>query len=233
MPEFKTSFIPKKPAPAIKEAKRRGGSVSLLNIIVFIVFLLSITVAGGLYLYKAILDRNIEVMSQNIDRVKEAIEPELIESLAEADRRIESSRLLIDNHMVVSPIFSLLERLTLKSVRYMDFDYKILTEGGPTFSLTGEARNYSALALQSDALGSEKVIKEPIFANLSLNEVGNVTFNFSTPVAASFLLHKNNLDSVGPRVQNAEEETALEDEFDDQLGDFDAELEALLEELSF
>lgn len=238
MVEFKTSFIPKKPTPTKKETGK-GKGLGILGFIAFIVFLLSLVVSGGLYLYKVILERNIENMSQSIDRVKEAIEPQLIENLADTDLRIETSQLLLNDHIIVSSVFRILEDLTLKTVRFSSFSFFISEDGEIKLLLTGEAKNYSSLALQSDVFGDEEAMMEPIFSNLNLNDQGNVSFSFETPIKRSFILYKNNLNVI-PRF--IEQETGTEDsneenevDIDDleNLGSFEEEFDDLLSEFNF
>lgn len=238
MVEFKTSFIPKKPTPA-KGKIGRGRGLGVLGFIAFIVFLLSLVISGGLYLYKVILERNIENMSQSIDRVKEAIEPQLIENLANTDLRIETSQLLLNDHIIVSPVFRILEDLTLKTVRFNAFSFSISEDGEIELLLTGEAKNYSSLALQSDVFGDEDAMMEPIFSNLNLNDQGNVSFSFGTPIKRSLVLYKNNLNVI-PRFIEQEtdsgdfsEENGLDIDDLENLGSLDEELDDLLNEFNF
>lgn len=198
MAEFRTSFIPKKNVTPVVEKKRRK-NVNILSFIAFVIFLLSLLTSGGLYLYKVLIEKNIDEMSLSIDRVREAIEPNLVANLIEIDSRLNTSQNLLENHKIISPIFRLLEESTLKTVRFDDFKYTISENEGSVLRLSGEARNYASLALQSDIFGSEEMFEEPIFSNLRLNSRGNVGFSFSTPINGALILYKNNLN-VGERL---------------------------------
>ncbi len=196
MADFKASFIPKKPMGSIvrREERLRGGIVGILGFASFVIFLVTLAVLGGLFVYKAVLQGQIDQMSASIERVKQAIEPELIDVLGVADKRLQTSSVLLGNHLVISPVLRLLEDLTLSNVRFDSLAYSVDGAGLPTLKLSGEARDYAALALQSDIFGDARVFAEPIFENLTLNDQGNISFDFSTPVSSSFVLYKNHLN---------------------------------------
>jgi len=236
MAEFRTSFIPKKPTSVKIEKKPKGRGIGFLSFVAFVVFLLSLVISGGLYFYKAVLDSRIKTMSESINRVREAIEPDLVANLIEIDSRINTSGTLLDDHTIVSPIFRVLEDKTLRTVRFDKISYFISDEEGVNLLLSGEALDYASLALQSDIFGDEAAFEEPIFENLRLNEQGNVAFDFRTPIDKSFILYKNNLN-VPPRIteesfeiESADETisdgSSLEDDFN-----FDLDLGNLLNDL--
>ena len=69
--------------------------------------------------------------------------------------------------------------------------------------MTGQAKSFNSVALQSDVFGTERSFKDPIFSNFSLNERGDVIFNFQTTVDPKLLLYREivlgreSLDAVG------------------------------------
>lgn len=234
MVDFKTSFIPKKKPSALKqrEERLRGRGVGILGFISFVVFLVSLLIWGGLFFYQALLERNILDMSASIERVRQAIEPELIERLAETDLRLNTADILLDNHMIVSPVFRLLEDLTLSTVRFSSFGYSIDSEDVAKISLVGEAQDYASLALQSDIFGDARVMEQPLFENLNINERGNVSFQFSTPISSSFILYKNHLDpsTRALRVESVPQVEPTPDILEEIPLELDLELEDVSEE---
>ncbi len=89
--------------------------------------------------------------------------------------RISSVKTLIQNHVVVSPIFAALQATTLQSVQYQSFTYQFVTD--PTTNakmvqveITGTALSYATLALQSDAYAQSSLIKNPIFSQLVVDD---------------------------------------------------------------
>ena len=195
MVELRTSFIPKKQI-VFEEEKRQSTPVSFLTTISAILFFFLLAVAGGLYFYKATLEREIGTMSESLDRAREAVDAALVASLKRLDDRMQVANVLLQNHVTVSPIFNLLEETTLQSVQFDRFTYLLSDNGETKITLTGKARGYSSLALQSDAFGENQYIVEPVFSNLGLDSEGRVLFSFSSPIKKSFLLWRNNVSET-------------------------------------
>ncbi|HBV01431.1 MAG TPA: hypothetical protein DEF00_03510 [Candidatus Taylorbacteria bacterium] len=59
--------------------------------------------------------------------------------------------------------------------------------------MTGQAKSFNSVALQSDVFGTERSFKDPIFSNFSLNERGDVIFNFQTTVDPKLLLYRETI----------------------------------------
>ncbi len=190
MAEFKTSFIPKKPITRGEESAR-GEGVNIVLFIALIIFFATLIVAGGIYLYGAILERQESALSASIERAKRAVEPELVSGLVRIDSRIKSVREILNNHIAFSALFSLLEQLTLTSVSFDSFRYALEPDGDLMVRLDGVARSYSSVALQSVLFGENTFIENPIFSNLRLDNAGNVTFNFSANINRRLVEYKN------------------------------------------
>ena len=60
--------------------------------------------------------------------------------------------------------------------------------------MSGQARNYAYVALQSDVLGKNKYIPQHIFSDLNLDGSGNVTFNLFAVISPTLLSYKSFLD---------------------------------------
>lgn len=197
MVEFKTSFIPKKPLGATPMQKT-GSGVNLVLFVTAIVFFAVVLIAGAVFLYGALLTRQEASLTSSVSRAQAAIEPELVASLGRIDARIKTAQELLDNHIILSPLFKLLEQLTLSSVSFDSFRYLVEADGKITLHLSGIARNYASVALQSVLFGENRFIENPIFSNLRLNNQGNVTFNFTAEINKRLLLYKNNVAGTVP-----------------------------------
>ena len=158
-----------------------------------IIFIAALAAAGGLYLYRVLLSRDISELSQSITRAEEIISPSLVARLSEYDKRVAAVKTLLGNHIVLSPVFEILEELVISSVRFSEFEYKFGRDVNAKVVLSGEARSYSALAAQADLLGKSEHINNPIFSNFELNPQGNVTFNFTTDISKNVQLYRNTL----------------------------------------
>ncbi len=200
--DFQTSFIPKKPLVEEKISSRRP--VSLLNFVVKIIFVFSIIAAVGVYFYKLTIEKRVQEKDTQIVLASERFDANAIAEMKLLDTRIKASEELVRNHIMLSPIFLALEEVTLKSVSYTKFEYKIITEEGVRkimVLMTGKATSYEALALQSDALVTNKYIKDTIFSNLNLDDKGRVTFDLSFIVLPTFLNYQDTLNREGGAAQ--------------------------------
>ncbi len=180
-PRFATSFIPKQPIGQAPQKPSR--LVSIFSLAALIVFLASAALALSTFLYERLLELSISRKSASLARAEEAFEPALIQELSRLDARLKVSRELLNGHVALSAFFELLGRLTLKSVRFTTFGYSLSADGTPTATMRGEAESFSAIALQSDVFAKSRFIRDPIFSNLTLNQAGNVVFDFSASIS--------------------------------------------------
>jgi hypothetical protein len=160
---FQTSFIPKKALAEDRTATRRR--VSLYGLIAGFIFFGALISAAATYFYKGSLTTQIASMSSQLDAARNAFEPSLINELQRLDRRIGSAETLLSNHIVVSPVFTALQSNTLKSIQFTKFSYVTPPDPGAPVSIkiTGRARDYTSIALESDQLSKNKDIHKYIF----------------------------------------------------------------------
>jgi len=188
-----TSFIPKK--PQTPSAKRKGGGViNIFFLISLIIFLGALTVTVGVFLYERVVAQNIEEKSAKLEKAREAFEPTLIEALSKLDIRIQAAQEILDSHIALSSFFELLERLTLQSVQFNDFNNVISPDGRVGIAMKGTARSFSSVALQSDVFGKDPFIRNPLFTNLNLDDLGNVIFDFSATLDPALLSYRQVVD---------------------------------------
>jgi hypothetical protein len=114
------------------------------------------------------------------------------------DRRLNATVSILDEHIAVSPIFSLIEKSTLSTVQFTKFDYEMPSDatGDVKVTLTGIAPGYEAIALQNDAYASEKTIKNPKFSNLELDQRGRITFDVEFYVERGELAYEPNVSML-------------------------------------
>lgn len=193
-PKFQTSFIPKKPISVAPKKRTEGNPAGIFFLLGLILFLASISTAGGLFLYQQYLIQSIERKSESLERARAAFEPALIKEMNRLDVRMKSAQEVLDKHMALSAFFELLEKSTLKSVQFENFNYSVDGEGKINISMRGRALSFSSVALQSDTFGNSTFIKEAIFSDLNLDQSSDVVFNFSAVLDPSLLSYS---DSIG------------------------------------
>ena len=189
--QLHTSTIPKKPpfaSPSRVGIGIRGGN--LLTAIALVVF--SIMVGGALwvYFYKAHLIRAIGDMDLAVAEAKKSFEPEFIEVAARLNARIQGAQELLNTHIALSPLFDLLEKKTLEDMRFQDFNFSSADGQGSRISMKGQGKSFNTVALQSDVFGEEPSFKDPVFSNFTLNENGDVVFDFTTSLEPSLLMYR-------------------------------------------
>lgn len=201
-PNFKTSFIPKK--PVVVERVKKPLSIGIFSIISFFILFTVLLATGGLYVYKGVLAKSITEIENDLNASKNRFEPSEIEQLQALDRRLNASSEILSKHIAVTPIFEALSAVTMKTVRYTKFAYSI--EEGKTpkdtkilIKMNGIAVGYRSIALQSDLFTTKEEAKnliDPVFSNLTLDDKGNVLFDLDFSVDAAFVNYKSTLPPV-------------------------------------
>jgi hypothetical protein len=192
---FQTSFIPKKPLAEERVAAPRH--TSIFSFIATLIFFGSLASAAGIYFYSANLNKTNAEKSAQITAAKKSFEETLIKTLKRLDRRIANAKTLLDTHIAVTPIFEALEVNTLKTVQFTKFSYTTPVDPSApvTVRMSGRARDYASIALQSDQLAKNVNIHNSIFSNLSLDaQTGNVTFDLVFTVDADLVHFVSHID---------------------------------------
>ena len=186
----KTSFIPKqtmaKVPMAISAHRTFAGGATAVSIFLAIT---AIIAYGGLFVYRSVLENQIDDLAASLGRARGAFETNLITELQTVDGRLITGDMLLKQHRALSPLFTLLEESTVQTIRYNNFALKAESGGVYSVTLRGEADDYASIALQSDIFSKNKYIQEHIFSNLTLNQDGRVSFDFSAKINAMLLLY--------------------------------------------
>ncbi len=201
-PNFQTSFIPKK--PMIEEKIVASRSIGFLTVISLFIFFTVLLASGGLYFYKGLMNRNIAQMTSDLNKAKNRFEPAKIVQLQVLDRRLSASKEILAKHIAVSPIFQILQKVTMKTVQYTNFSYQlgILEEAKIAIKMRGLAVGYRSVALQSDLFAKEEYLIDPVFSNLSLDDEGNVLFDLEFTVDPNLVNYKQMLKAESSEVTN-------------------------------
>lgn len=186
---FKTSFIPKQ--AVVDNPARPSRPISLVSTVAFVILLLSAALAAGAYGYRELLDNEINRacpdpssvetagcgLVASLEKERQALDDALLIEFRRLDAKLNLAEKLIDRHIAVLPILDLLEAETLETVRYDSLDY----EDG-TMQITGLAKSYEDIAVQSNVFDKEKLISGFIFSDLDLDANGNVVFKLAITV---------------------------------------------------
>lgn len=224
-PKIQSSFIPKKPITSGKVASRHKVQTGAFYFLSLLVLLGSISVAGVLFFYTEFLDRSIESKGIELQEARASFAPAKIQELERLSMRINTAQDLLDEHRAPTLLFDLLEELTLKTVQFKNLQYSILPDGRSSISMTGVARSFASVALQSDAFNDEKSIQEPIFSGLNVNENGYALFTFNAFVGGQALSYKKYVEKYIatslpdlPEEASDDEESVIDESQSDSAG---------------
>lgn len=193
-PQAGASFIPKK--PLVAGVEHRGSALSgIFLLLSLVIFIGSVVLAAVVFGYQQYLKGIIQSRSDSLTQAKAAYDPTVLQSLIRLDGRIKQAQIVMQKHIAPSSLFTFLENTTLQNVRFTSFDYKE-TGGNATLTLHGEAPDFATVALQSDAFGSSRVLKDILFSDINVNDLGKVTFSVRAAVDSSFLLYSNYLAAI-------------------------------------
>jgi hypothetical protein len=194
--KMQTSFIPKKP---IIESRNEGSGISLFLLLSIILFIVAIALIGGIWLWRGALISQIEKDKAALVAAKESYEEDTINPLVRLDDRIEESKGLLNRHLAVSPVFTMLEKNVLRNVRLKSMKFSYAGNDKIKVDLSGTAASYDALSKQSDAFGSEtlrKFISQPVISDFSPTPDGSVSFNFTASVDPKLVSYANTLEQI-------------------------------------
>lgn len=198
-PQFKSSFIPKKPiAPQAKPGyvARNKSSVGFFTLLTIVLFVATVLFLGGIFAYKMSLQSQIEGQVAELKKARDQFEEKFIADATRLNSRIIAANNLVQNHVSPSVIFSILEENTLKTVQFNSFSFTYGVEGLVTVSGSGVADSFRSVVLQSDAFGETQFMKNVLFSGLQPTESGDVNFSVTADIDADLFLFSNNLIPV-------------------------------------
>lgn len=199
--EFRTTFIPKKPLvqTPVSSGTPVSRPVGIVFVISLIIFIISIMMGAGVFLYKSYLEKEVADLVVKLEKLQENIDPNAIREFSLMDKRLKNAETLINQHAVISPLFSVLRSTTLPTVRYSKFDGTFGENRDLQVTMSGESDSYRSIALQSQTLAKNANLKNTIFSNFVVTPKGRVAFDvsFSIPVSdLSFAKHTDQVTTV-------------------------------------
>ncbi len=207
--KFQTSFIPKKPfLPEQQSVRVHGAGASVFMIIGIIVFIASVAGAVLTFVGKDYLISTQEQLKLDLKKKESQFDKKTIADLEKASVKISVAKDLLNSHSAVSEVFSIISGLTIEGVYFKGMELSSQSDPNNTGSksykinMKGLANSYSSVAWQSDVFGrsdrygTNKIIKDPVLSNLSVDEQGNVSFDFSANISESDISYSKILDDT-------------------------------------
>lgn len=190
MPDLQTSFIPKQMAATMPTAPAtRRKPANFLMIIAVLIFVAGLFASGGVYVYKLYLEKANDALAAELEQTKP--DESGIDALKRYNARADTATKLLANHLTLVPLFNLLGMTTLANVRLTSFGFQVNAAGDANsllIQLHGQAKNYEAIALQSDALNATGAIKNAVFSGLRYDPTSKlISFDVSAIVDPKYL----------------------------------------------
>jgi hypothetical protein len=183
-PNIPTSFVPR--AGAIGERHISADFGTALSFIAYILFVLVVFLAIGIFFYGRILTGTIQSKNAELAKAEAAIDPATVEGFVKLRDRLTESKSLLAAHFAPSGFFAALEAVIPASVRFTGLHLAIDANNVATVEGAGVAKNFNALSAASTAFATDGRIKDVIFSKMTINRLDNsVSFNFSATLDPS------------------------------------------------
>ncbi len=186
---IKSSFIPTTPLAPAPLQRRTGGGAGFLLILGLVIFVASVTLAVGVFLYAQYLDNAVNSKLDQLERAKDAFEPSLINELTRLDDRMREGDKVLASHLAPTALFLLLEKLTLQTVSFSSFSFDASDAANINVSMNGLAASVNSVALQADLLSQTGFITNPLFSNIN-REAAGIKFDFTATIDTASLQYR-------------------------------------------
>ncbi len=187
------SFIPKKPLARDEGVKRHKPVLNIVFLISFVIACVAIGVSAMRFMQIEDLEQErVEKIKELENYNKELEKREIIKNIEENRqfaKKITILKGILGRHIESTKLFSFLERTTPTQVSFKNFDF---SDSGDVIQLkmNGQAASYEVLATLSGLYKEEKeTLLYYSLTNFSLDDTGNVSFNFSGIFKPSLILY--------------------------------------------
>lgn len=178
-PNFQSSFIPRESATEEVFKKKKTGPIGVLVVSIFV---FSIIVSIGLYVYKGIVRSDIQNLQSQMAEAEKNIDKKTIDEMSQFGKKLDLVKAVVSKHQVVSNFLDSLASSTVSSVQFTDFNYGNLEPGKLAVTLKGKATSYATVALQEQVFSQNKYFKSVLFSNLNLADKGMISFDLAISV---------------------------------------------------
>jgi hypothetical protein len=197
-PKFQTSFIPKTPIVSGGSSFTNTPPMSLNLLTTFVVsfFIISILVSGGVFGFTYYLKSQIESLNITLREAKSAFDSPQDKNILLISDQLKSIKALLTEHKVISPLFQVLEKETLPTVKWSSFMFTRDAKGAVSAVIKGEAQSYASLAQQSKILLDSQAFKGVSFDNLTLSNTGTVETTIKVIINPDIIKYTSKLESL-------------------------------------
>lgn len=148
---------------------------------------LAILVAVGIFAYGQFLSSIQKAKAAELQKAQDAVNADTLRDYIRLKDRLNSGEMLLDNHIMLSRFFDELETLTLSNVQFQNLTVTVAGDGSAKVSLDGLAKNFNALAVQSNNVAADKLFKSAIFSSIAFDGSGHIKFKLTADIDPSLI----------------------------------------------
>jgi hypothetical protein len=185
-PGIPTSFVPKQVAPETRRPRATGTNLFLM--VALLIGGLALVATIGTYLYDRYLKHQLEVHAEQLAVAKRDVNQDQVEEFVRLRDRLSYGQDLLNNHVALSQVFDTLETATLTNVKYKSLKMTVANDHTAQLEIEGSARNFNALAAQSNTFAAEKRIRRAIFSGITVNKDNSVNFKLTADLDSRLII---------------------------------------------
>jgi hypothetical protein len=187
--QFETAFIPQQPILRVEGVARSGGEpVNFALILSLVVFFVMIAVSAGVYLYRIQIEKRVHEKTVILEAAEKDFNIDEITTYKRIDSRLALAKKLVDEHVISSVTFDLLESSTAQNVGLVSMSFG-RDEKGSSINLSGQAPSYAAVYFQLEAWRAMRPkISNVEISGMALDErTGVVSFTVKLDIDPQYL----------------------------------------------
>ncbi len=182
-----TSFVP---LPTQNHFKKRSRLlfISAIDITIFGIFVLSVFVALGMYIYQIYLYNQLANVRKAVQTAQQST-PISVQKIITLNNRIITAQGLLNTHTTMSRFFDVLSFGTPKNISFSSLNI-ILNPKDSTANMKafGIATNFSALVAESRSIKQNPDIFDITFSDISVNSNnGSIKFSISATLSKNLI----------------------------------------------
>lgn len=222
-----SSFIPKAPVRGTVN-KRRVRKVYVFTYLIYIFFIGSLLTAGGAWLYKLSVQRDLDAMKVTLNSEREQFNQADLERIRELNQRMEEVKRLLDNTVSMRSVLEAIEAVTVSAVDITGFSYHKEDSGALTLALAASADSFNTALFQRQVLASNPILAGATFDSVTYagnngDQAGEViTFTIDRELVRNSIqpgAPSTGTDLVAPIVATSSEAAPSEEEMVDSMPD--------------
>lgn len=191
-PGIPTSFVPKQP---VQSPSRKSGGNNIFLLVSLAIAGIAVVAAIAVFAYSQFLAHVQTAKAAELQKEQDAVNSDTVRDYIRLKDRLSSGETLLNNHVVLSKFFDELESLTLQNVQFQSLTVTVAGDGSAKVELNGLAKNFNALAVQSNNVAADKLFKSAIFSGIGFDNNGHIKFMLTADIDPS-LIHVSEKDAA-------------------------------------